>query len=64
MLCLTRKVSERIVIGNNITITVVRIDGNKVRIGIEAPDNMSIQREELLIESAQPNGRTLAVAAH
>lgn len=49
MLVLTRKLSERIVIGDCITITVVRIEGNKVRIGIEAPEHVLVQRVETLI---------------
>ncbi|MFO0949260.1 MAG: carbon storage regulator [Planctomycetota bacterium] len=48
MLVLTRKVSQRIQVGEDITITVVKIDGNKVRIGIEAPRGVSVMREELL----------------
>ena len=48
MLVLTRKETQRIRIGDEITLTVVRIDGNKVRIGIEAPRGIAIQRSELL----------------
>jgi carbon storage regulator len=48
MLVLTRKETQRIRIGDEITLTVVRIDGNKVRIGIEAPRGVAIQRSELL----------------
>ena len=55
MLVLTRKCSQRIVIGEDVTITVVKIDGNKVRIGIEAPRDVSIQREELRAGRASDN---------
>ncbi|HEY4312484.1 MAG TPA: carbon storage regulator [Pirellulales bacterium] len=48
MLVLSRKVGERIVVGDNITITVVRMGQGNVRIGIDAPDHMPIVREELL----------------
>jgi carbon storage regulator len=48
MLVLTRKINEKIVIGNSVTITVVRIDKNQVRIGIEAPGDVPIYREEIL----------------
>ena len=48
MLVLSRKVGERIVVGDKITITVVRLGKGSVRIGIEAPDDMAIVREELL----------------
>jgi len=47
MLVLSRKTSERILIGDEIAITVVRIGPNSVRIGIEAPRSMNIVREEL-----------------
>lgn len=47
MLVLSRKTSERILIGDEIAITVVRIGPNSVRIGIEAPKSMNIVREEL-----------------
>jgi carbon storage regulator CsrA len=47
MLILTRKVDERIHIGNDITITVVRIAGGRVQIGIEAPSNVRVLRGDL-----------------
>jgi carbon storage regulator len=48
MLVLGRKVSERIVIGRDICITVTMIRGDLVRIGIEAPRQVTILREELV----------------
>jgi len=47
MLVLSRKVGERILIGDNISITVVRIAGGGVRIGVEAPSEMPVIRQEL-----------------
>ena len=47
MLVLTRKVSERFMIGDEIVVTVVKIDGRQVRIGIEAPREVVIRRTEL-----------------
>jgi carbon storage regulator len=47
MLVLTRKTQERIQIGDNVTITVVRIKGNTVRVGIEAPQEIRVVRGEL-----------------
>ncbi len=47
MLVLSRKVSERILIGDNVVITVVRIGPNTVRLGIDAPRDMNIVREEV-----------------
>lgn len=48
MLVLTRRLGEKIRIGDNIWITVVEIERGKVRIGLEAPPNVSIFRQELL----------------
>lgn len=47
MLVLSRKVGERVMIGDNITVTVVRISGGGVRLGIEAPAETAVVREEL-----------------
>ncbi len=47
MLVLSRKVGERILIGDEIAVTVVRVTGGGVRIGIEAPAEMAVIREEL-----------------
>ena len=47
MLVLSRKAGERLLIGDDIAITIVRIGPNSVRIGIEAPRDMNIVREEL-----------------
>ncbi|MCY2948079.1 MAG: carbon storage regulator [Gemmataceae bacterium] len=48
MLVLSRKLGEKIFIGDNICITVVDIDRGKIRLGIEAPRDVSIYRQELL----------------
>ncbi len=47
MLVLSRKESERIKLGESIVLTVVRVSGDKVRLGIEAPPEMLVLREEL-----------------
>jgi len=55
MLVLNRKVGERIVIGDEIVITVVSVHGQQVRVGIEAPGSVPIWREELLnAEAGRP----------
>ena len=50
MLVMTRKVGERIMIGDNVVVTVVKIGNGLVRIGIEAPSNHAVVRRELLDE--------------
>ena len=47
MLVLSRKEGERIKLGDSIVITIVRVSGDKVRIGIEAPSDVIVLREEL-----------------
>ena len=47
MLVLSRKQNERIRVGDSVVVTVVRVSGDKVRIGIEAPPSMRVLRDEL-----------------
>lgn len=47
MLILTRKRSEQIIIGENIVVTIVSIRGDMVRLGIEAPEEISVHRQEI-----------------
>ena len=54
MLVLSRKLGEKIFIGDNICITVVDIDRGKIRLGIEAPREVAIYRQELLPQGALP----------
>lgn len=53
MLVLTRKTQEQIQIGNNITITILRVKGQSVQVGIEAPREVRVLRGELKAEVAQ-----------
>jgi len=55
MLVLTRKRGQTIVIGNDIFITVVEIDGDKVKLGIEAPKDISVYRKEIFEAIAAEN---------
>ncbi len=56
MLVLSRKVGERILVGDDITITVVRMAQGVVRIGVEAPNEMPIVREEIKEQLATSKG--------
>ena len=47
MLVLSRKLNERIVIGPNVTITVIDICGNRVKVGVDAPADVAIHRQEV-----------------
>ena len=61
MLVLSRKVGERILIGDHIAVTVVRVGPGVVRIGVEAPNDMPIVREELKAQlNAPPSAAPIA----
>ncbi len=47
MLILTRRVGETVMIGNDVTVTVLGVKGNQVRVGINAPKNVAVHREEI-----------------
>ena len=48
MLILTRRVGESLIIGEDVTITVLGVKGNQVRIGVNAPRDVAVHREEIL----------------
>jgi carbon storage regulator len=48
MLILTRRVGESLMIGDDVTITVLGVKGNQVRIGVNAPKEVAVHREEIL----------------
>ena len=58
MLVVSRKVGERILIGEEITVTVVKVSGGGVRIGVEAPMELPIMREELAEQIAESKRET------
>jgi carbon storage regulator len=55
VLVLARKVDESITIGSHITVTVLEIKGNQVRIGIQAPSSTPVNRTEICVRIAQQN---------
>ena len=58
MLVLSRKESEKIMLGDEVVLTIVRISGDRVRLGIEAPSDMLILREEL---DSEPTNSTAGI---
>lgn len=68
MLVLTRKIGQALVINKDIVVTVVRIEGDHVRIGIQAPKNVSILRQELIeevkAETEQAHAKGAQATAH
>lgn len=63
MLILTRKIGESINIGTDIKITVVSIDGGQVRLGIDAPKDVIVHREEVYKRIMEENKAALSASA-
>jgi carbon storage regulator len=70
MLILTRRVGETVMIGNDVTVTVLGVKGNQVRIGINAPKSVAVHREEIFErikreqQGEQPQGETKPAAEY
>ena len=58
MLVLSRKEQERVKLGDEITVTIVRVSGDKVRLGIEAPKDIRVLRDELVPHDEEPQPLT------
>jgi carbon storage regulator len=65
MLILTRRVGETVVIGEEVTVTVLGVKGNQVRLGVNAPREVAVHREEIFerIKRERANGNGEDVAA-
>lgn len=62
MLILTRRIGETLMVGDNVSVTVLRVNGNQVKIGIEAPSDVAVHREEVYLRTQQ-NKTTIAYSA-
>jgi carbon storage regulator len=63
MLILTRRVGEAVVIGEEVTVTVLGVKGNQVRIGVNAPKTVSVHREEIFERIKNENAGSGASAS-
>lgn len=57
MLVLTRRLGESVCIGDDVTVTVLGVEGNQVRVGINAPRNVTVDREEIAERKRADGGR-------
>jgi carbon storage regulator len=62
MLVLSRKLGQSFQVGHEVRVTIVKIDRNSIRIGIEAPDDVSVQREEIAFELPQSHALNAGAA--
>ena len=64
MLILTRKIGESLLIGDNIRVAVLEIRGKQVRLGIDAPPDIAVMRDELSRQVDQENRQAALVKSH
>ncbi len=60
MLILTRRLGESLIVGNNVELTVLGVNGNQVRIGINAPNDVSVHRKEIYLRIEAENAENSA----
>jgi carbon storage regulator len=65
MLILTRRVGETVMIGNDVTVTILGVKGNQVRVGVNAPRDVAVHREEIFerIKREEQDGGGAATTA-
>ena len=64
MLILTRRVGETVMIGNDVTVTVLGVKGNQVRVGVNAPRDVAVHREEIFERIRREEQAQAAHAGH
>lgn len=64
MLILTRRVGETVMIGDNVTVTVLGVKGNQVRLGVNAPRDVAVHREEIYKRISDEGAVDDAPASH
>lgn len=58
MLILTRRVGETITIGDNITVTILSVKSNQIRVGVNAPRDVDVHREEIYARIQEESGQS------
>jgi len=61
MLILTRRIGENLRIGDNVTVAVLGVNGNQVRLGVDAPKEVGVHREEIYKKIEKENGRRCVI---
>ena len=61
MLILTRRIGEKLIIGENVTVTILGVKGRQIRIGIDAPRDVTVNREEIFQRILKERERSILV---